>query len=91
VTQQQQQQQQLGPLHIMKAAALFHLSPSSLALRQEIKESRARALSTEKDQRHKHYGKDGSTNKHALTTKEKILAATHKGESGWAYRFQVGR
>jgi len=88
---QHKQQQQQGPLQIIKAAALFRHSPSSMALREEINEIHARALSIEKDHRHKHHGEDERTDRHVLTTKEKIIAATHRGESSWAYRFQVGR
>ncbi|KAM3570024.1 hypothetical protein VYU27_007902 [Nannochloropsis oceanica] len=86
---QHKQQQQQGPLQIIKAAALFRHSPSSMALREEINEIHARALSIEKDHRHKHHGEDERTDRHVLTTKEKIIAATHRGESSWAYRFQV--
>jgi len=85
--QQQQQQKQKGPLDIVKAAALFRSSPSFLALREEIEGIHAQALSLEKkgDGHHQHQQHQQQT------TKERILAATHKGEIGWGYRFQVGR
>ena len=100
--QQQQQQKQKGPLDIVKAAALFRSSPSFLALREEIEGIHAQALSLEKKgdghhqhQHHQQYQQRHQQHQHQQhqqqTTKERILAATHKGEIGWGYRFQVGR
>jgi hypothetical protein len=84
--------QQKGPLDIVKAAALFCSSPSFLALREEIAGVNSRALSLEKkDGNHHQNQQQQQQQQQQLTTKERIWAATHKGEIGWGYRFQVGR